>query len=459
MLGEAFLRIASLWRSSFARASSFERSLALALGYLCEVGRGTTSGAILALERGGRDWSADYRLCSESPWKAEDLFDAALKEALRWTDGDWVVSAVDDTRLKKTGRKIAGAQWHRDPLSPAFRPNLIYALRFLQCSVLLPLHSTPERRARAIPVSFEIAPCVKKPGNRASDEDRQAYEIERKVRNLSVTFEQSLLRSRKRLDGLGAAGRLHVVTVDGSFCNKNCLSDIPERTVVVARARKDAKLCFRAATGTRKIYASDKFTPEDVLKDETVPFHTVRVFFGGAERELRYKRHENVFWQGGTKTRPLTLLVLAPTPYKRTKNGRSLYRSPAFLLCTSTGLDAVRLIQAYLDRWQIEVNHQEEKDVLGVGRAQVWSEKAIPRQPALAVAAYSVLMLAALDAFGPGRGEAYPSLPKWRNYQRRPSIRDMIAVLRSELRDTSSALSLRLHTTERSPALNRPAAA
>ncbi len=441
MLGDACLRIASGWRGSFSRTASFQRSVALALGYLCGIGRSTTSRAILALGRGDRDWSAYYRVCSQSPWEVDGLFDAALKEALRWVPGDWVVSAVDDTRLKKTGKRITGAQWHRDPLSPAFRPNLVYALRFLQCSVLLPLHSTPEGRARAIPVSFEIAPCVKKPGRRASEGEHRAYRLESRERNLSVTFARSLARSRERLDGLGAASRLHVVTVDGSFCNKNSLSRIPERTAVLARARKDAKLCFRADPGTRKVYERAKFTPEDVLKDQAIPFQTVGVFFGGAVRELRYKRVEHVLWQGGTKTRPLTLLVLAPTAYKNSKNSRTLYRNPAFLLCTSPGLDAVRLVQAYLDRWQIEVNHQEEKGVLGIGQAQVWSEKAIPRQPALAVAAYSVLMLAALDAFGPGRNEAYPELPKWRKDQPRPSIRDLLALLRREFADPSAALN------------------
>jgi len=441
MLGDAFLRIASDWRGSFSRAASFRRSVALALGYLCWIGRSTTSGAILALHQGDRDWSAYYRVCSQAPWEADGLFDAALKEALRWVSGDWVVSAVDDTRLKKTGRKIVGAQWQRDPLSPPFRANLIYALRFMQCSVLLPLHLTPECRARAIPIGFELAPCVKKPGRRASEEEIHAYKLEIKERNLSVTFTQSVAHARRRLDALGAASKVHVVTVDGGFCNKRCLSDIPERTVILARARKDARLCFHAEPGTRKIYARAKFTPEEVRGDGSIPYETVKVFFGGAVRELRFKRVENVLWQGGTKTRPLTLLVLAPTAYKNTKSARLLYRNPAFLLCTSTGLDAVRLIQAYLDRWQIEVNHQEEKDVLGVGQAQVWSEKAIPRQPALAVAAYSVLLLAALSAFGPGRTEAYPELPKWRKYQRRPSIRDILVLIRSELDNPSTAVN------------------
>ena len=146
-------------------------------------------------------------------------------------------------------------------------------------------------------------------------------------------------------------------------------------------------------------------------------------------------------------------------PTRDSKNSRTLYRNPAFLLCTSTGLDAVRLVQAYLDRWQIEVNHQEEKDVLGVGQAQVWSAKAIPRQPALAVAAYSVLLLAALSAFGPGRSQAYPELPKWRKDQRRPAIRDVLALLRSEFADPSATLNRRLNAPSGFRNLVRTAAA
>jgi len=191
-------------------------------------------------------------------------------------------------------------------------------------------------------------------------------------------------------------------------------------------------------------FADLKFTPEDVLKDSERPFEKAEVYFGGARRELRYKKLEGVLWQGGTKTRPVTLLVLAPTPFKNSKAGRLLYRAPAFLICTGTGLDAVRVLQTYLDRWQIEVNHREEKDILGVGEAQVRSNKAVPRQPALIVAAYSILILASLRAFGPGRSQHYPALPKWRRDKRRASIPDMLCMLRAEWADPTSALSLRV---------------
>ena len=47
------------------------------------------------------------------------------------------------------------------------------------------------------------------------------------------------------------------------------------------------------------------------------------------------------------------------------------------------------LIQDYFDRWAIEVNHRDEKEILGVGQAQVWNEKSVCKVPALIVAIYS----------------------------------------------------------------------
>ena len=93
------------------------------------------------------------------------------------------------------------------------------------------------------------------------------------------------------------------------------------------------------------------------------------------------------------------------------------------------------LLQCYFDRWQIEVNHREQKDTLGVGNAQVWSNKSVPRQPAFAVASYSLLLLAGLKEFGPGRTHDYVPLPKWRKNATRPSALDLITLLRKEMNE------------------------
>jgi hypothetical protein len=69
---------------------------------------------------------------------------------------------------------------------------------------------------------------------------------------------------------------------------------------------------------------------------------------------------------------------------------------------------------------------------LGIGQAQLWNPTSVPRQPVLAVAAYSALLLAALPIFGAARGKAYAELPKWRRNARRPSCLDLVTLLRKE---------------------------
>ena len=92
----------------------------------------------------------------------------------------------------------------------------------------------------------------------------------------------------------------------------------------------------------------------------------------------------------------------------------------------------MQLLQAYLDRWEIEVNHREEKTTVGVGQAQLWSRKSVARQPALVVAAYSALLLASLETYGATRTEIYRLLPKWRRPSQRPSCQDLVTLLRQQ---------------------------
>jgi hypothetical protein len=43
--------------------------------------------------------------------------------------------------------------------------------------------------------------------------------------------------------------------------------------------------------------------------------------------------------------------------------GRQYYRQPAYLLTADLRTDALVLLQAYFDRWGIEVNRRDEKDI------------------------------------------------------------------------------------------------
>src|SRR5260370_27361999 len=104
---------------------------------------------------------------------------------------------------------------------------------------------------------------------------------------------------RQDLDEAGGRDKILVMAGDGSFCNRTCFGEIPERTVLLARARKDAKLCLRAPTDSRRFYATEKFTPEKVRLDESRAWKTTKIFYGGERRQNRYKKSKTRYSQGG----------------------------------------------------------------------------------------------------------------------------------------------------------------
>jgi hypothetical protein len=429
----AFLDIVAPWRNVFPQSRTFHRAVRQALGSLVCLGRRCLSRIIWTNGGQHRSWSAEYFLHARCEWQPQELFRPILKRALAYCPERLVGVAIDDTRLPKTGRCIQQAFYQRDPLSPPFHVNLMLGLRFLQASLLVPVHRLAPVSTRGLPIRFQEVSRIKKPSRKAEPEAWQAYQEAIKQHNLSQSFVAMMGQLRKELDLAGGEKKILVLAGDGSFCNRTCFRAQRDRTELISRTRKDAVLCWRAPEGGRRFYSTEKFTPEQVRQDKERSWKRTKVFYGGKRRKVRYKEVATVYWQGGAGRLPLRLLVIAPAPYRKRKSGRLYYRQPAFLLTTDLKSSAKHLLQIYFDRWQIEVNHRDEKDTLGVGQAQLWNVKAVPRQPVLAVAAYSALLLASLVAFGAERGAAYEPLPKWRRKAHRPSCLDLITLLRKEM--------------------------
>lgn len=429
----AWLDTVSDWSASFPQYRTFQRAVRQALGALVCLGRRCLSRIIWTNGGQQRSWSSEYFLHSLCQWEPQTLFAPVLRRALAYCPGRLVGVAVDDTRLRKTGRAIPQAFYQRDPLSPPFHVNLVLGLRYLQASLLVPLYRLGNVGCRALPIRFEEVSRVKKPSRKASEEAWKEYKQMVKIYNLSQRLVQAMSQLRQQLDAAGGQDKILVLAGDGSFCNRTCLRAPRDRTELITRARKDARLCFRASPASRRFYATQKFTPQQVRQDGSRPWKQSKMFYGGKRRKLRYKEVAPVYWQRGGGQIPLRLLVVAPTPYRKRKSSKVYYRQPAYLLTTDLHSSAKQLLQIYFDRWQIEVNHREEKDTLGVGQAQLWNPQAVPKQPVLVVAAYSALLLASLQAFGIERGKAYQALPKWRRNAYRPSCLDLVTLLRKEM--------------------------
>ena len=438
MLLVEFLILVGKMRQAFSQERVFLRMCRQALGVLCTVGRRTISRVLAGMGRSQCNWSSDYRLFSRSPWESKKVFAPVIEEALTHFSGTGaIVLAGDFTHLKKTGKHIPKVSCMRDPMSPPFHVNLIYGLRFFQISALC---SFRERKpeplpARSVPVCFEASPVIKKPGKKATEEEKAAYKKARNQKLSAKAARKTLETVRANFDEAGAAGRRLLITLDGGFCNQVFFHQAFDRIDLICRCRKDAVLCHPAVgmKNSRRFYDPLTFSPQSVRQDESMAWTEGSFFHGGGFHPIRYKEVTGVLWRRGAGRRLLRLIVIAPTGYRLHHAGRLLYRQPAYFLSDDLKTPVADLITAYLEHWQIEVNHREEKDTLGVGNAQVRSERSVPRQPAFVVAMYAMLLLASMRAYGPERTSDYLPPPKWARHSKRPSCLDMIALLRHQI--------------------------
>lgn len=279
---EKFLDIISEWKDCFAQKRTLNLAIRQSLAILCTTGRKTITQAISFSGRDHLDWSSEYKLHSRSKWSPEDLFQPVIKSTVPFfSQSEYISVAADDTKLKKSGKKIPHAQYHRDPLSPPFHTNFLYGLRILQISATLPLYdlySDAPISSRGIPVRFSNVPVIKKPGKKATEEEMKNYMEMKKTHNLSVAALEAFKDIRSRYDAAGAYAKRIIYTCDGSFCNKTIFTESLDRGDVLARTRKDAKLCFPAKEGSGKVYSKDKFTPESARTDNSVFWTGASVF-------------------------------------------------------------------------------------------------------------------------------------------------------------------------------------
>jgi len=426
-----------------------DRLTRLAMGLLTCTGRHTITGMLSAAGREQHDWSADYRLFSRGRFQPSAMFGLVEDRLLeRLPAGQDVVTALDDTKCRKTGTKIPGVSYQRDPMSPPFHTNFIRAQRFAQLSFMMPLDVSAPAAARAFPIRFRHVPPPPRPGPKASPEQLAAFRLLQKTHNLSVAGAGIIKDCRSSLDSRGAAARTLVVSVDGSYTNRTVLKELPERTTLIGRIRKDAKFSYppseQPLRGRRRHYGDAAPTPEALLKDDSVPWSNVRVWASGKHHDCDYKTIPSIQWRKAGAHRLLRLIVIRPLGYRLTAQSRLLYRQPAFLICTDLSLPLQTVIQDYFWRWDIEVNHRDEKQLIGVGQAQVRSKLSVELVPAFAVASYSLLLLASAQAHGFDATHPAFTPPRWRRSAVARQIRLTTGQILADLR--------------RSPHLDHPSA-
>jgi hypothetical protein len=411
----------------------------LAYEALTCLGRQTVSGILTASGQQFVDWTAAYRIFSQNRIDIDKLFKVSQKEVMQeLAEEQMLVAHMDDTILKKTGKKISGASWRRDPLGPPFQTNFIWGQRFLQISMALPSKEGISQ-SRAVPVDFHHCPTAKKPGKKSSPEEVQQYIEASKQLNLSIQGVERVKKLRQSLDEQGATGKELYLSVDGSYTNSNVLKNLPDRVTLIGRIRKDTRLHkipeSSNNTGRKRVYGERIPTPEEIRKSDDIGWQEVKGWAAGKEHVFNVKVVKGLRWESAGGRHNLQLVIIRPLRYRLSKKSKLLYKAPAYLICTDNDLDIEKLLQAYLWRWEIEVNFRDEKSLLGVGKAQVRNQQSVASIPAFIAVIYSYLLIAAHKTYRkPVRNNLIPR-PKWypAKKEQRLSTGEIINLFRTQL--------------------------
>lgn len=384
-----------------------------------------------------QDWSADYRLYQSEHCDPHALFRAVRQSLMNSTSPkEALVLALDDTRVRKTGPRIHGVKYTRDPMGPKFHVNFIRAQRFLQLSMAA---GTPGGDARMVPIDLQHAPTPPKPRRDAQEDELRSYHQQMHETALPRLAAQRVKALHKQLEAEGEGDRPLWTVVDGGYTNGTYLKTLDGTCTVVGRIRSDAKLYHlpestAGKVGRNQVYGERAPTPNELREDDCVPWQEVHICVSGETRKMRVKTLGPLRWRPAGKAYDLKLVVVAPLCYRINPKGKHLYRSPAYLICTDPQASVEDILQNYVRRWDIEVNFRDQKTLLGVGEAQVRSPQAVQKVPALATAAYAALLCASIQVFGHhGIPDTLPK-PKWqRRRPRRATTPQLLNHLRQEV--------------------------
>jgi hypothetical protein len=384
-------------------APSFRTFTALACGFLAQSGKRTVCGMLTGAGL-SRLWSHDraHYFFSRARWNPDDLgiCVAKLVIGLLVPEAEPVEVLIDDTLLRRRGKRVWAASWFHDgsaqgPAKTGYGNNWV----ILAVRVRLPMISRPV----AIPVMAKLVIKGTMSSSRLWLARRMVTRLARELpgRRISVTADSAYAGEElKRLpDGVTWTTRLRA---------NAALYDLPPaRTGKKGRPRKKGDKLASLETIARNA-AFTQVTVTRYGKTETI---AVAAF--------------TCLWYHVTGTAPVTVILIRDNK----KRGYDLA-----LITTEKNPDIARVIERYAARWAIEVAIEDSKQLFGTGQARNRTAAAVERTVPFQLACQAIAVCwYATAGHHPADTEARRRLAPWYTTKAEPSTADMTAKLRRVL--------------------------
>jgi DDE superfamily endonuclease len=403
ILPPSFAELLAWLRPCFT-APTFATFTALCCGFLAQTGRRTVTGMLLGA-RLSQVWSHHraHRFFSRACWSADQLglhLTDLIVRLLINPDAPIPV-AVDDTLLRRRGRKIHGAAWHHDPLA-AGRQRTAWGHCWVVAGILVDLPFVPHR-AMCLPV------------------------LARLWRPKTPASKPALARELVDLlaDRFGDR-RLHLVG-DAGYATRAFAGLDPRRVTVTVRPRGDAALYElppprTGRPGRPRVKGARLGSIAELADDPATSWQPATV--------TRYGQHTTVdlasrtcLWYGTFGRQPVRLVLVRERPAARCYD--------LALITTDLHATDAELVERYAARWNIEVTFEDARQLTGAGEARNRTRRAVERTIPFELVCFSLAIAWYAHAGQPAADLArHRTLAPWYTAKHAVSVADMLAALR-----------------------------
>jgi SRSO17 transposase len=331
------------WFSEAFSRPSFQLFSSFIMAFIQLGKESHTSSRVQSLARSFvlRSLSSFTRFLGKNAWARDEVLATALQkffDTLKIRARSVVFLLMDDTIIKKTGKKIPGCSWYKDHarnLANVFGHQWVLAALFYKQSVL--------------PLGARL--------------------YHPKGAKGCGRFRTKITLAKKILQGLRlpVTCKLYVLADSWYWCKELALLCRNYGYHMISQLKSNSV-----------VWVKGKRTPVTELASRTATFREVSVFLYGKNKTLKIAKFIAVVKGFG----PVAVVIV--------KEKRKKIR---YLVSTNFLLPALEIVKFYAHRWKIEQMIKDLKQRLGLGDYQVLNLQAIQRHVALVLLSYFTLIL------------------------------------------------------------------
>lgn len=389
-------------------APSAKTFVVLASGWALAMGRHTVTAVVRAADAvGWKHIRTFHRFFSDARWNADEVGLLIVRRLDRYLAKDApMVVAIDDTLGRHTGKAIAAASMHRDPLlSTAMKALFHWGHLWVIAGITVQAFG----KVWCLPVLFRLYRSKK-----------VCAAVGREYRNCPQMAADLI-----RLLAKALPHRKITVVCDATYSNHRLVKGRPANVRIIGRSRLDAAL-YEAPPprrpgqmGRPRVRGAKLPSPQDRATSRRARWHSVEVTAYGRTTAVSVLIIDAV-WYVVTGSEVVRMVVVRGFPG---------HERDDVLFCTDLRLDAKAIIELFAQRWSLEVTFHETKGKLGFEDPQNRVERAVERTAPMAMWLYSIVVLWYLETGQHLRSAKRPAMP-WYTSKTAPAFSDMLATLR-----------------------------